>query len=177
MWSRRKHGLNTDRMSPGGIEMKRTISSTCRLLLPAAVLACSLSTLAAAAGPEIIVLSNRADLISGGDALVQINLPPSVNPLLESRSRPMARRSTTCSWFAQRPLPGFGDRSEQRRQPVDRDNPAGRPRSPSPITRSADFQVFRVIVALICATMVAQMHPFGNPSTPPTATATTRASG
>jgi hypothetical protein len=60
--------------------MKCTFSSTCRLLLPAAVLACSLSTSAIAAGPDIIVLSNRADLISGGDALVQINLPPSVDP-------------------------------------------------------------------------------------------------
>jgi Tannase-like family of unknown function (DUF6351) len=33
-------------------------------------------------GPTIQVLSNRADLISGGDALVQINLPASVNPAL-----------------------------------------------------------------------------------------------
>src|SRR5205085_5297741 len=32
--------------------------------------------------PTIQVLSNRADLISGGDALVQINLPPAVNPVM-----------------------------------------------------------------------------------------------
>src|SRR5207237_10859006 len=70
-------------MSLGGIEMKCTIRLMCRLLLPAAVLACSLSTSAVAAdNPEILVLSNRADLISGGDALVQINLPPVVNPAL-----------------------------------------------------------------------------------------------
>src|SRR5437764_3171134 len=62
--------------------MKRNIGSMCRLLLPAAMLACSLTTSALAATPEIIVLSNRADLISGGDALVQINLPPAVNPAL-----------------------------------------------------------------------------------------------
>jgi hypothetical protein len=60
--------------------MKCSFSSMCRLLLPAAVLACALSTSAVALGPDIIVLSNRADLISGGDALVQINLPPSVDP-------------------------------------------------------------------------------------------------
>jgi hypothetical protein len=60
--------------------MKCTFSSMCRLLLPAAVLACSLSTSAVAVGPDIIVLSNRADLVSGGDALVQINLPPFVDP-------------------------------------------------------------------------------------------------
>ncbi len=35
---------------------------------------------AAAAGPEIIVLSNRADLVSGGDALVEIKVPPYVDP-------------------------------------------------------------------------------------------------
>ena len=60
--------------------MKCTFSSMCRLLMPAAVLACSLSTSAVAVGPDIIVLSNRADLVSGGDALVQINLPPFVDP-------------------------------------------------------------------------------------------------
>ena len=40
------------------------------------VLALSLSTAANAAPPEILVLSNRADLISGGDALVEIKVPP-----------------------------------------------------------------------------------------------------
>ena len=37
---------------------------------------CAVTESAALAPPEILVLSNRADLISGGDALVQINLPP-----------------------------------------------------------------------------------------------------
>ena len=60
--------------------MKCIFSSVYRWLWPAAVLACSLSTSAVAAGPDIILLSNRADLISGGDALVQINLPLSVDP-------------------------------------------------------------------------------------------------
>ena len=51
-------------------------------LFSAAVIAWSLSTSALAADDshDIVVLSNRADLISGGDALVQINLPPSVDP-------------------------------------------------------------------------------------------------
>jgi hypothetical protein len=36
----------------------------------------------AAGAPEIIVLSNRADLISGGDALVELKLPAGANPAL-----------------------------------------------------------------------------------------------
>lgn len=57
--------------------MKCTISSMCRLLLSAAVLACSLPTSAAQVDSnyDIIVLSNRADLISGGDALVEVIVP------------------------------------------------------------------------------------------------------
>jgi hypothetical protein len=51
----------------------------CTVLL-AGVLAYLLSTSAVAVGPDITVLSNRADLVSGGDALVQINLPPFVDP-------------------------------------------------------------------------------------------------
>jgi Tannase-like family of unknown function (DUF6351) len=60
--------------------MKCTISSMCRLLLSAAVLACSLPTSAAKVDSnyDIIVLSNRADLISGGDALVQVIVPPGI---------------------------------------------------------------------------------------------------
>src|SRR5450755_1724149 len=67
------------RTAQGGINMKCTFSSMCRLLMPAAVLACSLSTSAVAVGHDIIVLSNRADLVSGGGALVRINLPPFVD--------------------------------------------------------------------------------------------------
>jgi hypothetical protein len=61
--------------------MKRN-SRSMYLLISAAVLACSLPTSALAADDnhDILVLSNRPDLISGGDALVQINLPPSVDP-------------------------------------------------------------------------------------------------
>jgi len=44
------------------------------------ILAAGFIGAASAAGPEIIVLSNRADLISGGDALVQIKLPAGSNP-------------------------------------------------------------------------------------------------
>ena len=55
-------------------------------LLSAAVLACSLSTSAAAADDnhDIVVLSNRADLISGGDALVQLIVPPGIIQALRS---------------------------------------------------------------------------------------------
>jgi len=44
------------------------------------VLALSLMGAASAAAPEILVLSNRADLISGGDALVEIKWPAGANP-------------------------------------------------------------------------------------------------
>ncbi len=43
------------------------------------VLALSSMSAASAAPPEIVVLSNRADLISGGDALVEIKVPAYVN--------------------------------------------------------------------------------------------------
>jgi hypothetical protein len=49
-----------------------------RLLLSAAVLACSLPISAVANNYDIIVLSNRADLISGGDALVEVIVPPGI---------------------------------------------------------------------------------------------------
>src|SRR5437016_12452347 len=47
----------------------------------AIVLAGALGTITAAAGPgpQILVLSNRADLISGGDALVEIKWPAGAN--------------------------------------------------------------------------------------------------
>ena len=46
----------------------------------AAGLACALQAAAAVPPPEILVLSNRADLISGGDALVEIKMPPIYTP-------------------------------------------------------------------------------------------------
>ena len=61
--------------------MKRN-SGSMYPLFSAAVIAWSLSTSAMAADDsvDIAVLSNRADLISGGDALVHINLPSFVDP-------------------------------------------------------------------------------------------------
>jgi Tannase-like family of unknown function (DUF6351) len=161
--------------------MKRTIRSTCRLLLPAAVLACSLSTPAAAAAPEIIVLSNRADLISGGDALVQINLPASVNPALGVKVA--LNGAVINSMFAVRPnglyqglVTGLnnGDNLLTVTTPQGRakititNHPIG-----GPVFAGAQLQPW------ICATTVAQtVTVIGNPgSTPATATATTRASG
>ena len=49
-----------------------------RVLLLAAGLTCALQA-AAVPAPQIIVLSNRADLISGGDALVEIKWPAGTN--------------------------------------------------------------------------------------------------
>jgi len=46
------------------------------------VLALGLAPAARAAAPEVVVLSNRADLISGGDALVEVKVPAYVNPAL-----------------------------------------------------------------------------------------------
>ena len=119
--------------------MKCTISSKCRFLLPAAVLACSLSTSAVGAGPEIVVLSNRADLISGGDALVQINLPPAVNPALGVK---VALNGTPInSMFAVRPnghYEGLVTGLNNGDNLLTVTTPQGRPKSPSPITRLAD---------------------------------------
>ena len=162
--------------------MKCTISSMCRLLLPAAVLACSLSTSALAAdGPEILVLSNRADLISGGDALVQINLPPAVNPALGVKVA--LNGALINNMFAVRPNGRYmglvtglnnGDNlltvttSQGRAKITITNHPIG-----GPVFAGAQLQPW------ICATVVAQtVSVIGNPgSTPPTATATTRASG
>jgi hypothetical protein len=58
--------------------MKRTHGQGAALI--SAALFAFLVNTANAASPEIIVLSNRADLISGGDALVQIKLPAGSNP-------------------------------------------------------------------------------------------------
>src|SRR5438876_561898 len=44
------------------------------------MLSLGLMGIASAAAPEILVLSNRADLISGGDALVEIRWPAGANP-------------------------------------------------------------------------------------------------
>jgi hypothetical protein len=50
--------------------------------------------------PEIVVLSNRADLVSGGDALVQVVLPARVDP---NTVRVILNRRDVTSAFAVRP--------------------------------------------------------------------------
>src|SRR5258707_8198531 len=60
--------------------MNRNTKAIARRLLPAWILACALSTSAVALDPnhDILVLSNRADLIAGGDALVEVIVPPGI---------------------------------------------------------------------------------------------------
>src|SRR3954467_9031170 len=68
----------------------------------AAALLCLLAfaaTAQAAAKPRIHVLSNRADMISGGDALVAISLPRGAKP---SRLRVRAGRGDVTRRFAVR---------------------------------------------------------------------------
>src|SRR5437868_8819887 len=69
----------------GGLKMKRNRRSMYQLL-SAAVLACLLPASAVAADDnhDIVVLSNRADLISGGDALVELIVPPGIIQALRS---------------------------------------------------------------------------------------------
>lgn len=131
--------------------------------------------------PTIQVLSNRADLISGGDALVQINLPASVNPAFGVKVA--LNGALINSMFAVRPNGRYqglvtglnnGDNLLTVTTPQGRakititNHPIG-----GPVFAGAQLQPW------ICATMVAQtVSVIGNPgSTPPTATATTRASG
>src|ERR1700719_310480 len=72
-------------MAPGGLKMKCNSRSICQLL-SAVALACVLPTSAKAADDkhDIVVLSNRADLISGGDALVELIVPPGIIQALQS---------------------------------------------------------------------------------------------
>ena len=58
------------------MERYRFIRSAAIIL---AGLFCAVTESAALAPPEILVLSNRADLISGGDALVEIRWPAGAN--------------------------------------------------------------------------------------------------
>jgi hypothetical protein len=53
----------------------------------AAILASSLTAFAKSDNHDIIVLSNRADLVSGGDALVEVVVPPGVIQALRSGAR------------------------------------------------------------------------------------------
>ncbi len=134
-----------------------------------------------AAGPSIQVLSNRADLISGGDALVQIDLPQFVNP---ANAVKVALNGVLInSMFAIRPnghyqglVTGLNNgenlltvRTTQGSAKITITNhPIG-----GPVFAGAQLQPW------ICATKVAtQILVAGNPgSTPAVALATTRASG
>ena len=124
-------------------------------------------------GPTIQVLSNRADLISGGDALVQINLPASVNPALGVKVA--LNGALINSMFAVRPKGRYqglvtglnnGDNLLTVTTPQGRakititNHPIG-----GPVFAGAQLQPW------ICATVVAQtVSVIGNPgSTPPTA--------
>jgi hypothetical protein len=169
--------------------MKCTISSMCRLLLPAAVLACSLSTSAVADDPnhDVIVLSNRADLISGGDALVEVIVPPGIvqaisngNQKIKASINGVPVPDGTLALRGNGRIIGLvtglkvGENILKVQTPgkamsiVITNHPIG-----GPVFAGAQLQPW------ICATTVSQMvSVIGNPgSTPPTAIATTRASG
>ena len=147
----------------------------------AAGLACALQAAAAVPPPEILVLSNRADLISGGDALVEIKMPPIYTP-------PVAKVTLNGvpanQFFALRPngrymgvVSGLKDGTNvlvarapggPAAQIIITNHPIG-----GPVFAGPQLQPW------ICATRVATtVTVVGNPgSTPATATATTRASG
>ncbi len=147
----------------------------------AAALGCTLSAGAVAApAPEIVVLSNRADLISGGDALVEIKWPAGVNP---AQAKIALNNVNIKPAFAQRAngrymglvtglqlgdnvltarIPGSGAQITITNHPIG-----------GPVFSGAQLQPW------VCATQTAQVVTVvGNPgSTPPTANATTRVSG
>jgi len=137
-------------------------------------------TAAAAPGPQILVLSNRADLISGGDALVEIKWPVGANP---ASPKIELNNVSINSAFARRPngrymglvtglkkgenvltvrIPGSGSRITITNHPIG-----------GPVFSGAQLQPW------VCATQVAKtITVAGNPgSTPATATATTKVSG
>jgi hypothetical protein len=144
-------------------------------------LVCALQAVAAVPPPEILVLSNRADLISGGDALVEIKLPPIYHP-------PVAKVTLNGvpanQFFALRPngrymgvVSGLKDGTNvlvaqapggPAAQITITNHPIG-----GPVFAGPQLQPW------ICATRVATtVTVVGNPgSTPPTATATTKVSG
>ena len=133
-----------------------------------------------AAGPTIQILSNRADLISGGDALVQINLPPG---LPATGLKVFLNGTLISSMFAVRPnghiqaiVTGLinGDNLLTARTPLGNAKITITNHSiGGPVFAGAQLQPW------ICATKVATPAMVtGNPgSTPATAIATTRTSG
>lgn len=135
---------------------------------------------APASAPEILVVSNRADLISGGDALVEIRWPEGVDPASASVALDGAEIG---GMFARRPdgrymglVTGLkvGDNvlavatPESGSQITITNHPIG-----GPVFSGAQMQPW------ICATQAAQsVTVTGNAgSTPATATATTKVSG
>jgi uncharacterized tannase-like protein DUF6351 len=148
-------------------------------------LACAIAlawplTASAASGPQILVLSNRADLISGGDALVEIKWPAGSKV---ASARIALNNVSITSAFAQRRngrymglvtglrnganvltarIAGAGSRITITNHPIG-----------GPVFSGAQLQPW------ICATQAAKtVTVTGNAgSTPPTATATTKISG
>jgi len=138
------------------------------------------SQASAVADPQILVLSNRADLISGGDALVEIKWPPGTNLALAKVAlggvnvkpafalRGNGRYMGVVSGMSVGPnvltarIPGAGAQITITNHPIG-----------GPVFAGPQLQPW------ICATKVAtSVTVVGNPgSTPATATATTRASG
>jgi uncharacterized tannase-like protein DUF6351 len=148
-------------------------------LVCAAALAWTL-TAAAATGPEILVLSNRADLISGGDALVEIKWPAGATL---ASARVALNDVDITSTFGRRAsgrylglitglqnggnvltarTPGSGSKITITNHPIG-----------GPVFSGAQLQPW------ICATQAAKAVTVAGPpgSTPPTATATTKVSG
>jgi hypothetical protein len=145
----------------------------------AAALAATLHA-AVASAPQILVLSNRADLISGGDALVEIKWPSGINP---ASARVALDSVNVTSAFARRPngrymglVTGMSDgdhvltaRSASEAARITMTNhPIG-----GPVFSGAQLQPW------VCATQTARtVTVTGNPgSTPARAPATTKVSG
>jgi hypothetical protein len=154
-----------------------------RRLIQAALLAtltCALQIAAAVPAPQILILSNRADLISGGDALVEIKWPAGTNLAV---AKIAVDNVNVKSAFALRAngrymglLSGLHDGNNVLSARVPGagaqitivNHPSG-----GPVFAGPQLQPW------ICATKVAaSVTVVGNPgSTPPTAAATTKASG
>ena len=77
-------------------------------------------------GPEIKVLSNRADLISGGDALVEIKWEAVAHAKSAQIRLDGVDVRSAFATAPQRALHGCGHRPEERRQPPDRTRRRGR---------------------------------------------------
>ena len=137
-------------------------------------------TVTAASPPEILVLSNRADLISGGDALVEIKWAAGANA---ASAKVALNDADVTSSFAKRPngrymglVTGLKNGANVLTARVDKtgaqititNHPIG-----GPVFSGAQLQPW------ICATQTAKpVTVTGNPGgTPPTAEATTKVSG